>query len=170
MRFPLIAAATIATLAIASPAAAKTLSFRAMLGGTASPTITGSPATGKAVIRVDTKTQKVSLELEVRGITLDQLNDALVAKPIGPVHFHEYRSADDVEAVLPVPYGAGYKATRTGFHVSVRDYDYAAGAKLLNSPATFDEFVNAMSAGRIVINIHTDKFADGEISGKTMAN
>ena len=171
MRFiPLIAMTTVAALAVTTPAAARTQSFRAILNGTAIPTTTGSPAHGRATIKVDTKTQRVSVELDVKGITLEQLNDALVAKPIGPVHFHQYRTADDVEAVLPVPYGANYRATATGFHVSMRDYSYAEGAKLLNDQDTFEEFVDALNAGRIVMNIHTDKFPDGEISGKVMPN
>lgn len=171
MRFtPLIVLTAITAIAIATPAAAKTESFRATLNGTAIPTTTGSPAHGKATIKVDTKTKRVSVELDVQGITLDQLNDALIAKPIGPVHFHQYRSADDVEAVLPVPYGANYRATKDGFHVSMRDYSYADGAKLLNDQDTFEEFVDALNAGKIVINIHTDKFPDGEISGKVMPN
>ena len=157
-----------AAVAIAAPAAAKTLTYTATLTGTEMTSQTNSPARGKAVIKVDTRTQKVSVELDVSGITLDGLNDALVAKPIGPVHFHEYRTADDVEAVLPVPYGANYTATKDGFHVSMRDYAFDDGVKLLNSGIKFDEFVNAMSAGRIVLNIHTDKFPDGEISGKVM--
>lgn len=171
MRFiPLIALTAVTALAVATPAAAKTQSFRATLNGTAIPTTTGSPAHGKVTVKVDTKSQRVSVELDVQGITLDQLNDALVAKPIGPVHFHQYRTADDVEAVLPVPYGANYRATKTGFHVSMRDYSYAEGAKLLNDQDSFDEFVNALNAGKIVINIHTDKFPDGEISGKVLPN
>jgi len=171
MRFtPLIVLTAVTAIAIATPAAARTESFHAALDGTAIPTTTGSPAHGRVTVKVDTKSQRVSVELDVQGITLDQLNDALVAKPIGPVHFHQYRTADDVEAVLPVPYGANYRATRTGFHVSMRDYSYAEGAKLLNDQDTFEEFVDALNAGKIVINIHTDKFPDGEISGKVMPN
>ncbi|WP_066805850.1 CHRD domain-containing protein [Sphingomonas asaccharolytica] len=171
MRFtPLIVLTAVTAIAIATPAAAKTESFHATLNGTAIPTTTGSPAHGRVTIKVDTKSQRVSVELDVQGITLDQLNDALVAKPIGPVHFHQYRTADDVEAVLPVPYGANYRATKTGFHVSMRNYAYAEGAKLLNDQDTFEEFVDALNAGKIVINIHTDKFPDGEISGKVMPN
>lgn len=171
MRFtPLIVLTAVAAIAAATPAAAKTESFRATLDGTAIPTTTGSPAHGKVTVKVDTKSQRVSVELDVQGITLDQLNDALVAKPIGPVHFHQYRSADDVEAVLPVPYGANYRATKNGFHVSMRNYSYAEGAKLLNDQDTFEEFVDALNAGKIVINVHTDKFPDGEISGKVLPN
>ena len=169
MRFtPLIVLTAVTAIAIATPAAARTESFHAALDGTAIPTTTGSPAHGRVTVKVDTKSQRVSVELDVQGITLDQLNDALIAKPIDPVHFHQYRTADDVEAVLPVPYGANYRATKTGFHVSMRNYAYAEGAKLLNDQDTFEEFVDALNAGKIVINIHTDKFPDGEISGKVM--
>ena len=163
--FPLIAAAAVVA---ASPAAAKTMTFRATLTGIAPPTATGSPARGKAVIKVDLKTKLVSVDLDVTGITLDQLNDGLIAKPVGPIHFHVYRSADDVELILPLPYGSNYKATPTGFRVTVRGYDYEKGAKLVNTGADFDEFVNGMRSGRVVLNIHTDKFPDGEISGKTL--
>jgi len=157
-----------AAISVAPSAAARTQSYRASLDGTPSTSPSGSPARGKAVIKVDTKTQRVSVELDVSGITLDQLNKALVAKPIGPVHFHQYRTADDVDAVLPVPYGPNYRATRDGFHVSMRDYAYADGAKLLDNSDAFEDFVNAMDAGKIVLNIHTEKFPDGEISGRVM--
>ncbi len=171
MRFSSLAVfAVLPALAVvaASPAAAKTLSFRATLDGTASTSPTGSPARAKAVIKLDLKAQTVSVDIDVSGITLDQLDKALVAKPIGPVHFHQYRSADDVDPVLPVPYGADYRATKDGFRVSMRDYRYADGAKLLNNSDTFEDFVDAMNAGKIVLNIHTDKFPNGEISGKVM--
>ena len=47
----------------------------------------------------------------------------------------------------------------------MKDYDYVAGAKLLNSTLSFDDFVAGMKSGLIVLNIHTDKFNPGEISG-----
>lgn len=163
--FPLIAAVAIIA---ATPAAAKTLTFRATLSGIAPPTTTGSPARGKAVIKVDTSSKRVSVDLDVTGITIDQLADGLVAKPIGPIHFHVYRTADDVELILPLPYGPDYRTTSKGFRVTMRGYDYAAGAKLINSGADFDEFVNGLRGQRIVLNVHTDKFPNGEISGTVM--
>jgi hypothetical protein len=66
---------------------------------------------------------------------------------------------------LPLPYGATYTATADGFHVVMKDYDYAAGAKLLNSTLSFDDFVAAMKDGKVVLNVHTDKFNPGEIGG-----
>jgi hypothetical protein len=67
--------------------------------------------------------------------------------------------------VLPLPYGAQYRATRSGLRVTIRDYDYAAGGKLVNSNPTFDDFVAAMRSGLVVLNVHTDTFNPGEISG-----
>ena len=46
---------------------------------------------------------------------------------------------------------------------------YAEGAKLVNSKASFDEFVAALSGGRIVVNIHTNSKTDGEISGDVVS-
>lgn len=164
----LISLAAVAVVAAVTPATAKTMSFRATLSGIAPPTTTGSPARGKAVIKVDLAAKTVSVDLDVTGITLDHLADGMVAQPIGPIHFHVYRTADDVEMVLPLPYGANYKATPTGFRVTMRGYDYATGAKLLNSGASFDEFVNGLRGQRTILNVHTDKFPDGEISGRVM--
>ncbi len=60
---------------------------------------------------------------------------------------------------------ADYRATPNGLHVAMKDYDYATGSAILNSSLSFDEFVNGMRAGLIVLNVHTDKFNPGEISG-----
>ncbi len=166
----LLPVVAVIALATAHPAAARTMTFRATLSGIAPPTTTGSPARGRAVIKVDTSSRKVSVDLDVTGMTIDQLNHALVAKPTGPIHFHVYRTADDVEMILPLPFGPAYRATKTGFRVTMRGYDYAAGAKLLNTGATFEEFVDAMRSQRAILNIHTDKFPDGEISGTVMPN
>jgi hypothetical protein len=68
--------------------------------------------------------------------------------------------------VLPLPYGADYRATRSGLRVTMKDYDYTAGAALLKSTLTFDEFVAAMKSGLVILNVHTDAFHPGEISGK----
>lgn len=164
----LAAAAALATLA-ASPAPARTLTFRAQLGGTAPPTVTGSPASGRATVRVDTSARRVSVELEVTGVTRDQLSDDWIKRPGGPVTFNDYRGPEDRDPVAGADWGAAYRATRAGFALSWRG-DYAAAAKPFDTGTSFDEFVNALTAGRIVIVVHTDRFGDGEISGRTRAN
>ncbi|MDH7975270.1 CHRD domain-containing protein [Sphingomonas sp. AR_OL41] len=164
----------LATLATTSAAQAEHLRFRATLAGTAAPTATGSPATGRATIRVDTATQRVSVDLTITGLGVDALWDRLVKGPIGPIHFHEYVARagqpDDVVLVLPLPYGPTYRPTRHGFRVRMKDYDYAAGAKLLGSTATFAHFVTALRDGHVILNVHTDRFTDGEISGTVAAS
>ena len=164
-------AALAASLALAAaPAGAKTLTFHALLDGKSGPEPTGSDATGKAKIKVDMDRKLVSVDLNVDGITAPQLWAKLVARPIGPIHFHKYASAAGGASVLvlPLPYGPSYHSLPHGLHVKMVRYDYDAGAKLLNSTLSFDDFVAAMKGGLVILNVHTDKFNPGEISGKVV--
>lgn len=168
------------TLAFAAPVAAlillaaggaqaKQLAYTSTLRGDVDTSMTGSKALGSAQITVDTETQRVSLTLDVVGISLDGLFDNLVKGPIGPIHLHIYSSHNhakaDVNLLLPVPYGANYKATASGFDVDMTGYPYATGAKLLQSDVSFEAFIAALDKGDVVLNVHTDAFHDGEISG-----
>ena len=166
-RLLLAVAAAVAALA-AAPAHAKILKFNAALDGKYGDAPTGSAATGKARIRVDTERRRVSVDLDVVGIAPAALWKKLVAAPIGPIHFHKYASAagGDSVLVLPLPYGAAYRATRRGLHVTMKEYDYAAGARLLKSTLSFEEFVAAMKSGLVILNVHTEAHNPGEISGK----
>jgi CHRD domain len=158
-----------ASFIVAGPALAKTEIFTAVLSGIAAPTITGSKASGTARIAVDLDRQLVSIELAVEGIPLAGLWDQLVAAPVGPIHLHQYGSADhsghDVTLVMPVPFGASYLPTPQGFTVSVKDYAFATGAALVQTSTGFAGFVTALETGTVVLNIHTDAHNDGEISG-----
>jgi hypothetical protein len=169
---PFAALALVASIAAPLPAAAEILTFHVALDGKSGPEPTGSAATGKAKVRVDTVRHTVWVDLTVDGITIDNLWDKLVAAPIGPIHFHKYASAADSNSVLalPLPFGADYHATSRGLHVQMRDYDYVTGAALLKSTLTFDDFVAAMKGGLVVLNVHTDKFNPGEISGTVVAD
>jgi hypothetical protein len=159
--------AAVLAAAAATPASAKILKYHAMLDGNYGSEPSHSAATGRAAVRVDTNTHRVSVELEVHGITVDQLWDNLVKAPVGPIHFHKYATVagGDSELALPLPFGLGYRPTADGMHVTTKDYDYDAGAALLKSTLTFDDFVAGMDEGLIVLNIHTDTFNPGEISG-----
>ena len=161
------AALAIAMSVAAAPAEARVLTFHCALDGTSGPEPTGSAATGKAKIKVDTDRKLVSVSLDIDGITAPQLWATLVARPIGPIHFHKYATAAGGASVLalPLPYGPSYHTLPHGLRVRMVKYDYAAGAKLLNSTLSFDDFVAAMKSGLIVLNVHTDKFNPGEISG-----
>jgi CHRD domain len=151
------------------PPEPKVSTFVATLTGSTEPTNTGSKAQGTAVIKVDKVRQSVSIDLAVIGITRDGLWDQLVAAPIGPIHLHKYGShnhtGSDVTLVLPIPYSPAYRDTARGFRVVIKTFPYYQGAKLLNSDQSFDQFVAALTNGQILLNIHTDAFHDGEISG-----
>lgn len=150
------------------PAQGEILTFDAALDGKYGTAPTGSTATGRARIKVDTDRESVSIDMTVDGIKPEALWDKLVAAPIGPVHLHKYASANSGESVLvvPVPFGPAYTATSTGLRLVMNDYDYAAGAALLKSTLSFDDFVEAIEDGLIVLNIHTDAHNPGEISGR----
>jgi hypothetical protein len=151
----------------AAPAQAEILKFDTKLGGKYAVPPTDSAATGKAHFKVDTERKTVSMDLLVKGITADKLWDRLVAAPIGPIHIHKYLTVPggDSVLVLPVPYGANYVATKDGLHVTVKDLEYAEGVKLSKSNVTFDQFLVALKDGLMAVNVHTDAFNPGEISG-----
>ena len=162
-------AVAVATLAMAS-AAAETVSFRADLNGDAITSKTGSKATAKAALSIDTAKQTVNMTLDVQGISIDGLWDNLVAAPIGPIHLHHYAttdhaSGDGVTLVMPVPFGPNYVATPGGFRVTLKDYPYATAAKLVDTKLSFAQFKASLEGGDVVLNIHTDAFNGGEISG-----
>ena len=154
--------------ASATAAQAETLTFNVVLDGKYGAAPTVSAATGKAQVRVDMKRRTVSLDLTVQGITQEALWDKLVAAPIGPVHLHKYATAAGGDSVLvvPFPFGPDYAAAGNGMRLTAKDHDYAAGAALLKSDLSFEDFVAAMRGGLIVLNVHTDAFNSGEISGR----
>jgi hypothetical protein len=162
----------IAAAATACPAEARILRFHANLDGKYGTEPTGSAATGHAAIRVDTAARRVSVDLKVDGITIDNLWDKLVAAPIGPIHFHQYATPTAANSVLalPLPFGPAYRPTKAGLRVRMKDFDYASDAALVKSTLSFDDFLAAIKSGLIVLNVHTDKFNPGEISGLVVAD
>ena len=170
MRVTLTAAASVAAgLALATAAQAKTITYVAALDGKAVTSTTGSAATAKATLVVDTATQQVNLQLDVDGIGLEKLRAGLVKAPVGPIHLHIYAGHDhahaEAELLLPAPYGPSYAATAKGFSVRMTNYPYATGAAVLKSDVAFDKFIADLDSGDVVLNIHTEAFPNGEISG-----
>lgn len=152
------------------PAQAGTHTYTATLRGDSVTSKTGSAATGGARIVIDDESQSVSMTIDVTGISVGQLSAALVKAPIGPIHLHVYASHDltddtGVSLGLPVPFGPAYQDSGTGFSVRMTDYPYATGAALLGSKASLEGFIEALDRGDVVLNIHTNAFPGGEISG-----
>jgi hypothetical protein len=154
---------------------AKELAFTADLRGDAPSSSTGSKATGHATILVHTETQTVDVVLNVDGLKIDDLWTKLRNSPKGPIHLHIYGSHDHsgnaaAALIFPLPFGPNYVATEKGFKVDLKSAPYAAGAKLVQSDASFDEFVSSLQNGRLVLNIHTNANPAGEISGDVVAS
>jgi CHRD domain-containing protein len=161
-------ACAVAMLA-AAPAFAATKTFTAKLSGDVETSKTGSKATGTALFTVDTESKTVSVTMDFTGLKIADLEDGLVARPMGPIHLHNYLANGDVVLVLPTPFGAGYADTAKGFSVTMKGYSYADGAKLLKSDLSFEGFLAAMASGTVVLNVHTDRFGQGEISGQVVS-
>lgn len=161
-----IAASAVLALCAASSACASTKVFTAKLSGDVDTSQTGSKATGAARIVVDTDRKTVNMTMEFTDMKIADLSDGLIGRPIGPIHLHNYLPGGDVVLVLPTPFGPAYADTAKGFSVTVKDMPYATGAGLLQSTLPFDDFLAAMASGSVVLNVHTDRFGDGEISGK----
>lgn len=164
----------IATLAVisalaAAPALAEHVTFSVNLASQDDTAATKSKATGKASILVDSDKQTIDLKIDIKGMKTADLASGLSRKPIGPIHLHNYLTNGDVVLVLPVPFGPSYADTPAGFSVNVKAEPYAENAAKVQSKLTFAEFLAAMNSGSVVLNVHTNAFGDGEISGKVYA-
>jgi len=161
-----IGAAVVATALAVSPAFAAEFTYSAALSGNQAPTQTGSPASGTASLRVDTEAQTVALALSVTGLSFDSLSDHLTHSAMGPVHLHLYKPNGDVELILPFPFGASYAETAHGFTINVSGYKYADAVAHLEAPMSFEAFAASLQSDFVYLNVHTDAFPDGEISGR----
>jgi hypothetical protein len=152
----------------ATPALSGEFAYVATLRGDNTTTNTGSSATGRAVIVVHFEAQTVDLILAVKGLAMADLSEHLSHAPVGPVHLHIYAANGDSSLLLPFPMGPGYAATAEGFELKATNYPYADGAKIIASDMDFGAFIRVLDSGAVVLNIHSQKFPDGEISGKLM--
>jgi CHRD domain-containing protein len=164
MRVFVFAVAALAACASA-PAQATQIHYTATLNGHQQPTDTGSAATGSAWIDVDTATQTVDARIEIHGLHMSDLAAHLSHAPMGPMHLHRYQG-DDVTLILPFPMGPTYSETADGFTVTLHHYAYSDGAAIVQSGLSFDQFLAALSRDPIFLNIHSERFGEGEISGR----
>ncbi len=157
--------AAAAAAVFAAPAYATQLHYTATLAGNQYPTTTGSAAAGTATIDIDTDTQTINAHITITGLKFDDLSHHLAHSRMGPMHLHRYQG-DDVTLILPFPFDAAYTETADGFTVTEQNYPYADGADRTGSHLTFEQFVAALATDPIYLNVHTQRFGDGEISGR----
>lgn len=166
MRKHIVIMATLAAALVAAPAQAAELVFTAAMNGNQYPTTTGSAATGQATLRVHTDTQTIDAEITITGIGFDNLAHHLAHSRMGPMHLHRYTPDGEVALILPFPMGASYVETAGGFTVTLRGYAYAEAAAAVRSDLSFEQFLAALASDPIYLNVHTNAFGEGEISGR----
>ena len=99
---------------------------------------------------------------------MSQLAAHLARSPMGPMHLHRYQG-DDVTLILPFPMGSAYVETADGFTVTVSHANYADGAAIVQSGLSFEQFLAALRSDPVFLNLHTERFGEGEISGRLVA-
>ena len=158
-----------ATIGAHAPAAAEILRFGAILSGDQEvPDPVDTDASGIGELLVDTVAQTVSFNLGIVGISIDELNDGLVAnEDLGPIHLHNAPRGSNGPIVVPFAFSTDtYADTADGFSLSVTDFSYADAVAQSGSSVSFEDFVNGLISGNFYINLHTDLFGSGELRGQ----
>jgi hypothetical protein len=152
----------------ATPAMAAELHYTTTLNGAQYPTETGSSAIGTATLTVDTEAQTIGAHIVITGLGFDDLAHHLAHSRMGPMHLHRYQG-DDVTLIAPFPFGESYTETADGFTVTLTDFPYAEAAERTRSDLSFEQFLTALANDPIYLNVHTEAFDDGEISGRVIS-
>ena len=150
---------------LAGPATAATLNFSAQLDGAQEVPSVDTNAFGTAELVVDSVTENLFVNLDVTGISTDDLRDDLVAAPVGPVHLHLGARGANGPIVVPFAFNSSYRDTGDGFSLtSIVTYDSGV------SGLAFGDFLAALTNEEIYFNVHTDAFRAGEIRGQVVAD
>lgn len=161
------ACAALVVMASSSQLAAATYSFTSILSGDQEVPPVSTTSSGSAALSVDSTTQTLSFNLNVVGISLDGLFDALVAAPVGPVHLHNAAAGSNGPIVVPFAFDpATYQDTSDGFSLAVTDFAYSDAVAISGSAVSFADFVAGLRAEDYYINVHSDAFNSGELRGQ----
>ncbi|WP_370541666.1 CHRD domain-containing protein [Actibacterium sp. 188UL27-1] len=124
-------------------------------------------AHGTATLTVDQAAATLDFSLDVIGIDLDGLFDTLVEAPVGPVHLHNAPAGSNGPIMVPLALDTDtYNDTEDGFGLNVVNLAYGDAAALAGCDLSFGDFVSLLQGSAVYINIHTDAFASGELSGR----
>lgn len=133
---PLIAGLAISTMLLASPALAQAMKFTANMDAAHEVPPTKSEGSGVVTIVYDPDTKTMQWTLEYSGLT----GEAIAA------HFHGPATVgENADVAVPIP-------------------DTKTGTK--GSATLTDEQAADLTSGKYYVNVHTEKFPDGEIRGQ----
>ena len=137
----------------ASPAMAAVITATASLDGLQEVPPNASTATGTATLTVDDITGAYEFMLDVDGIDVFEINAAVA----GGIHIHEAPIGSNGGIVINVA------SDRTGLAIP------GFGMFSMTSAGVVDDLsaiLDAMAAGDLYINVHTEEYAGGEIRGQ----
>lgn len=143
--------------AVGVPAEAALVNFSASLNGANQTTPNGSPATGSAILTLDTDSDTYSVNLSVFNLDPASLADV---GAFSPVHIH--LGGQGTNGGILNDLGAPANTTRTDFNSFGFVY---SGSGIAVDAAT----KAALLANNTYINIHTEDFGGGEIRGQLMS-
>ncbi|MEL6522096.1 MAG: CHRD domain-containing protein [Pseudomonadota bacterium] len=156
-----------ALLVVPVSAEAAVFSFTSTLSGDQEVPPVSTDASGTAKLTVDDEAETLDFSLQIIGFGTDDLFDALVAAPVGPVHLHNAPAGSNGPIVVPFAFDPStYVDTTEGFDLSVTDYAFADAAALAGSDLSFDAFLAGLLGSEFYINVHTDAFNSGELRGQ----
>jgi hypothetical protein len=162
----------VSAVVLSTAAHAGTVQFESLLNGaqevagagpTSVPAPNDSAALGAGLVNVDLRTRTIDVSLTVLGISLDDLNDGLVAAPVGPVHLHRAPAGVNGPIVVPFGFGDNYTSIGTDLGFELVANDLVADDFI---GRTFHQLVRDLNNGDIYFNVHTDAFGGGEIRGQ----
>lgn len=143
--------------AVGVPADAALVNFSANLNGANQNPSNSSPATGSAILTLDTDANTYSVNLSVFNMDPASLVDV---GPFSPVHIH--LGGPTTNGMVLNDLGAPGNTTRTDFNSFGFVY---SGSGI----AVDDQTVDALLADITYINVHTADFPSGEIRGQLMS-
>ncbi len=122
----------------------------------------GSPAVGAAELIYDEDDQTFSLDMMIFGITLDDLFN--VGPNSTPVHIHNAPTGQNGAIVIDLGFLATFQEDGLGIRLQIDNVLFGGQqGNLFTDPNTNED---ALFAGELYVNIHTNDFNSGELRGQ----
>ena len=150
------------TALLAGVASAHDVEFDFALSGEQEVPANNSPAVGAAEITYNDEDQTFSIDMMVFGIGMDDLLG--VGPNTTPVHIHNAPAGSNGPIVIDLGFLASFQEDGLGIRLQITDADFGGQQGGIFSDPNLNE--DALFAGELYVNIHTNDFSGGEIRGQ----
>lgn len=149
-------------LAVTGVAAGHEVTFDFFLSGLQEVPPNNSPAVGAARLVYEEDTQTFDLDLLVFGIELDDLLG--VGPNNSPVHIHNAPAGSNGPIVIDLGFLGSFVQDGLGIRLQLTDQPFGGQQGGVFSDPNLNE--DALFAGELYVNIHTNEFSSGELRGQ----